>query len=463
MTRRRRLNYTLALGDVALMLISLGLTYSLLGAAGAATAGPGEVFEKLVSVGWMFATSQVAALYVLGLYSPRKAPIDWRYTGQLALAIAAGTALTSGLLFFVPGFVIGRQPLLLNIPILFALLFVWRYAVFRLAATETGRARLALAGGESAVLALIDDIARKSHPDYTVVRAYVTDRAFELSVQPAHAVELAGDFDKLFETDDVQAIAVDLHADWLTKEQIERLMERGFAGVEIHDLATLHKDMMGRVPKTAVDGRQILSKVGTRVANRGAYWRMKRLIDVVVASVGLLLAALPMLVVAALIKATSKGPVFFVQERLGYRRQPFGCIKFRTMRNDAERDTGPVWAGERDPRITRIGGFLRRTRLDELPQLWNVLRGDMALVGPRPIRAHFADLLANEIPYYDIRFTMRPGLTGWAQVNQNYTSSTADQEVKARYELFYLENFSLVMDAYILLKTVRAVVKRRGS
>ena len=462
-TRRRRLNYTLAIGDVVLTIVALGLTYALLGVAGAATAGPRDVFAKLVAVGWIFATSQIAALYVLGLYSPRIAPIDWRYTGQLALAIGAGTALTSGLLFFVPGFVIGRQPLLLNLPILFGLLFPWRYALFRLASQDTGRARLALAGGEAAVLALVDDISRQSHPDYSVARVYLSDRSFAPTSRPIHATELANDFGKFIKARDVQAIAVDLYGDFLTKEQIEHLMERSFEGVEIHDLATLHKEIMGRIPKTAIDGRRILSNVGARIGTRGTYWRVKRLTDIVFAGAALLVAAFPMLAVAILVKATSRGPVFFVQERLGFRRRPFGCIKFRTMVDDAERNTGPVWANDCDTRITRVGNFLRRTRLDELPQFWNVLRGDMALVGPRPIREHFANLLAKEIPYYDTRFTMRPGLTGWAQVNQNYTNSTADQEVKFRYELFYLENFSLLIDAYILLKTIRAVVKRRGS
>ncbi len=462
MTRRRRLNYTLALGDVALTIVALGLTYLLLGAAGAATASPHQVFAKLASVGWIFAASQVAALYVLGLYSPRKAPIDWRYTGELALAIASGAALTSGLLFFVPGFVIGRQPLLLNLPILFALLFTWRYSLFRFASKDTNRVRIALAGGEPAVLSVIDDIARQSHPDYAVTSAYLSERSFAPSVESTHAVELASDFDKFLEARDIQAVAVDLHADWLTKDQIERLIVRSFEGVEFHDLATLHTEMMGRVPRAAVTGRQILDAC-SRVGRRGAYWRAKRLSDIAFATAGLVVAALPILVVAALVKATSKGPVFFVQERLGFRRRPFECIKFRTMLDDAERHTGPVWSSDHDSRITSIGGFLRSSRLDELPQLWNVLCGDMALVGPRPIRAYFADLLAKEIPFYDIRFTMRPGLTGWAQVNQNYAGSTSDQETKFRYELFYLENFSLVMDAYILLKTVRTIVKRRGS
>jgi hypothetical protein len=384
LTRRRRLNYTLALGDVVLTTLALGLAYGLLGIAGAASVDPSDVVEKLASVGWIFVASQVSALYVLGLYTPRKA-IDWRTTGQLALAISLGTALTSGMLFFVPGFVVGRQPLLLTAPLLFGLLFAWRYAVFRKGSREAGRARLALAGGEHAVRGVIEDVARQSHPDYVVVRAYLADadrdRGDEKAPESAPPVERTDDFEKLVNAGDVQAIAVDLQGRWLQQAQVERLLELSFQGVEIHDLGTLHKNLTGRVPREGVDGRTLLANVGTRIASRGAYWRAKRLVDIGFATAGLVVAALPMLAVAVAVKATSRGPVFFVQERLGYRRRSFRCIKFRTMVDDAERETGPVWAGERDPRITAVGEFLRKSRLDELPQLWNVLRGDMALVG----------------------------------------------------------------------------------
>jgi lipopolysaccharide/colanic/teichoic acid biosynthesis glycosyltransferase len=191
--------------------------------------------------------------------------------------------------------------------------------------------------------------------------------------------------------------------------------------------------------------------------------RFLRFLDVLLASAALL-AAIPLLVVIGiLVKLDSPGPMLFVQERLGRFRVPFPCIKFRTMQVDAERRTGPVWACDRDPRITRIGRLLRRSRLDELPQLVNVLRGEMSMVGPRPIRRHFADQLAVLIPGYDRRFDVRPGITGWAQVNRGYAASFDEQAVKFDLDMYYLRHVSVWLYLQIVARTVRAVVRLEGA
>jgi exopolysaccharide biosynthesis polyprenyl glycosylphosphotransferase len=186
-------------------------------------------------------------------------------------------------------------------------------------------------------------------------------------------------------------------------------------------------------------------------------WNMivKRSFDVVSSSLFLLLASPIFALIALLIKLDSKGPLFYLQERVGLDGRPFRLIKFRTMQTDAERGTGPVWASKNDPRKTHVGKFLRRYSLDELPQLVNVLRGDMSIVGPRPERQHFVDQFKHEIPKYLDRHRVKTGMTGWAQVNG--LRGNAPIEERTRYDVYYVENWSLVFDLKIILKTVRAV------
>jgi exopolysaccharide biosynthesis polyprenyl glycosylphosphotransferase len=191
--------------------------------------------------------------------------------------------------------------------------------------------------------------------------------------------------------------------------------------------------------------------------------RCKRLVDLMLASAGLVLLAPLFCLIALAIKVDSPGRVFFVQDRLGRWRKPFRCLKFRTMCEDAERHTGPVWASADDPRITRVGRFLRKSRMDELPQLINVLRGEMSIVGTRPIRHYFADQLAGLIPFYDVRFLEKPGLTGWAQVKYQYSSSFTEQIEKFYYDYYYIRNRSIALDLYIMLLTVAVIVRMKGA
>jgi exopolysaccharide biosynthesis polyprenyl glycosylphosphotransferase len=185
--------------------------------------------------------------------------------------------------------------------------------------------------------------------------------------------------------------------------------------------------------------------------------------DVSVGAVGVLLAVPVMLLVALAIKCTSRGPVLYHQRRVGQHGRVFTVHKFRSMYADAEKGTGAVWARNDDERVTSVGRFLRRTRIDELPQLWNVLKGDMSLVGPRPERPEFVSSLTREIPFYGQRHVVRPGLTGWAQVRYTYGASVEDAMEKLQYDLFYIKNRSIALDLFIAAKTVKTVVMQRGA
>jgi exopolysaccharide biosynthesis polyprenyl glycosylphosphotransferase len=170
-----------------------------------------------------------------------------------------------------------------------------------------------------------------------------------------------------------------------------------------------------------------------------------------------------MLLIAIAIKLDSRGPVLFAQERVGENEETFTLYKFRSMECDAERETGPVWACENDPRITRVGKIIRKLRMDELPQLWNVFQGDLSFVGPRPERPFFVEKLKNIVPYYKERFTVKPGVTGWAQVKYRYGASVEATLEKLKYDLYYIKNMSFIMDLIIIFHTFKIVLLGRGS
>jgi exopolysaccharide biosynthesis polyprenyl glycosylphosphotransferase len=236
-----------------------------------------------------------------------------------------------------------------------------------------------------------------------------------------------------------------------------------FQQKNIYEARSFYQLLTGKFPIFFHDDFGVLLNSEREFFFPGLAAKIKRVFDIVV-SLACLPVATPLILLSAiLIKLDSPGPIFFIQERSGLNEVPFKLIKMRTMVHKAERLYGPQWSSENDPRITRVGKILRKSRLDELPQFINVLKGEMSVIGPRPIRKHFADLLAQEIPYFRLRFLAKPGLTGWAQVNHDYAGSNEGQAEKLQYDLFYLVHQSLPMDLFILLKTIRVMVWAKGT
>jgi sugar transferase (PEP-CTERM system associated) len=255
--------------------------------------------------------------------------------------------------------------------------------------------------------------------------------------------------------------ATDIAADQGRPAVVARLLDSKLRGIRVLDVATFQERYLGRLDLNMIGPTWMLYADGFHGGRVAA--TLKRLLDVV-GSLTLLALALPvMLLTALLIRLDSPGPVLYRQERTGLHGVPFTLLKFRSMRADAEANGTPRWAQARDPRITRVGAFIRMTRIDELPQLLNVLLGEMSLVGPRPERPHFVRQLERSISLYHERTYVKPGITGWAQVNYPYGASVADAREKLSYDLYYVKNRGLLVDILILAATVRVVLFREGA
>lgn len=239
------------------------------------------------------------------------------------------------------------------------------------------------------------------------------------------------------------------------------LLQLRMQGVKIEEATSWLEKISGKIEVDNLYPSWLVFSEGFRRST--AFIVVRRVISIAISLLGLILAAplIPLIILA--IRADSRGPVFYTQTRVGKGGRVFKVVKFRTMRQDAEAASGPKWAGDNDPRVTRVGKFLRSSRLDEIPQLWCVLKGDMAFVGPRPERPEFIEWLSKEIPYYGVRHMVRPGLTGWAQVKYKYGSTIEDSREKLQYDLYYIKNASIGFDLLIMFLTVKIVLLRRGA
>lgn len=242
---------------------------------------------------------------------------------------------------------------------------------------------------------------------------------------------------------------------------VEELLDLRVGGVRVEEATSWLEKISGRIEVEQLYPSWLIFAEGFRFS--GFFRLVRRTVNFSVALAGLIitLPLLPFIVLT--VKLDSLGPVLYRQKRVGRRGKIFYCYKFRTMRVDAEADTGATWATDDDPRITRVGKILRTSRLDEIPQLWCVLKGDMHFVGPRPERPEFVEWLSNEIPYYGVRHVVRPGITGWAQVQYKYGNTLEDAREKLQYDLFYIKNASLGLDLLILLQTIKIVLLGRGA
>jgi sugar transferase (PEP-CTERM system associated) len=324
----------------------------------------------------------------------------------------------------------------------------------------SSRARILIFGAGLAARDVSETLA-KNDPNADIVGFVPGPNEREAAV-PAHLIlALDGTLPVLARRMGVDEIVVALTERRSGSMPLRQLLDCKVSGIKVHDLNTHFEKTLGQIRIDYLNASWLIFGDGF---NQGA-WRtaVKRVFDLFCATLLLVLATPIMLVTALLIKLESPGPVLYRQERTGLNGRSFSIAKFRSMRNDAEKDGKPVWASTNDARVTRVGGVIRKLRIDELPQLINVLVGEMSLVGPRPERPYFVEQLTQEIPFYALRHSVKPGVTGWAQVRYPYGATVEDSQEKLQYDLYYVKNHTLFLDLVVLMETVNVVLTGKGA
>lgn len=458
----KKRQYTLFLGDTIVISLAIFISYSIRVWINLKNPSLYAVFSKISPWQIIVIISHLFTLYLLDQYNLNRIVNTIRSSVMTVLSVWLAGLIISGVFFFFPKYVFGRQVLLIHLVVVSVFVVSWRLLFIRSIARETGTKRLAVIGEGQIVSSFIEDLAHIPNSGYKATSICVSDSLSPGSCSLPIAMGNYGSVLELLDSGEFDALAVDSTCGSLSDNEIRRILQLRLGNKAVYDLPTLYMNLTGKVPLFYIDGRWLLASHGLQGEMSLPYVRAKRFFDFVLALLLIGVTSPLFALIAMAIKMDSKGDVFFVQERLGIERKPFRCCKFRTMVQDAESKSGPVWSKEKDPRITRVGRILRKTRLDELPQFWNVLKGDMSFVGPRPIREHFANRLAEMIPFYGLKFGAKPGLSGWAQVNHDYGGSEEGQLEKFQYELFYIENMSLFLDLLVVFKTVHKMFRGGG-
>lgn len=358
-----------------------------------------------------------------------------------------------GVMYFVPEFLPGKNSALFGVLILTVALFLWRSAYDWLVRKPLFRERVYVVGAGDRAQRLLGGLRRQVLGVDVV--GWTGDLEGEVTRQAvgAHLVAVARE-------KGVHRVIVAMD-DRRGALPVEELLALRLAGVKVEEVTSWLEKISGRIEVEHLYPSWLIFTEGFQPNTLGQI--LRRVLNLTAALAGLIIALplLPLIVLA--VKLDSPGRALYRQKRVGRGGKVFYCYKFRTMRRDAEADTGATWATDDDPRITRVGKFLRMSRLDEIPQLWCVLKGDMHFVGPRPERPEFVEWLSKEIPYYGVRHAVRPGITGWAQVQYKYGNTLEDAREKLQYDLFYIKNASVGLDMLIIFQTIKIVMLGRGA
>lgn len=393
--------------------------------------------------------------YILDAYSVGKE--DFRDTfGRVMAACLLGIICSATASYTFDHWRFERNMLAALFAVSAALCLAWRAAYFRRAPHLTPPSRVLLIGVDRA-----GNVRRLLAED--LPRAEIIGYVGEGDVDPDAGPCLGPPFKALETARKYGVSMLVLLPDAPIDDDIAReLLMAKLRGTMVVDIRSFYEHVAHRLPITQINDEWLLAGDGFSLNTRGALRRLKRALDMLIASLLLVPAAPIMLLTALIVRLESPGPVIYTQKRVGLHEKEFTVYKFRSMRQDAEKN-GAVWAGADDARATRFGRLIRKVRIDELPQIWNVLKGDMSFIGPRPERMEFVRRLEEKIPYYALRHTVKPGLTGWAQVCYPYGASEEDARCKLEYDLYYIKNMSVLLDIKIILKTIGVVLFPKGA
>jgi sugar transferase (PEP-CTERM system associated) len=380
---------------------------------------------------------------------------------RLLQAAGAASIVLAALYFIAPALMIGNGIFVSALFVFLVAILGWRLAFNHVIGSLKLEERVLFVGTGESAKKVARQILDQHDFAYRII-GFIDDDASRIGeriVNPA-IVGTPADIERLIHQHHIDRIVVGL-SDRRGKLPVEELLRAKMAGIRVEDATTTYERVTGKILLDDLRPSWLIFSDGFRVSRLTRM--MKRTIDL---TLSLMMASvtLPLMALTALIIWFDDGrPVLYRQERVGESGRTFVLSKFRSMRKDAEKGGTPIWAKDGDDRITRVGRIIRMTRLDELPQLWNVVRGDMSFVGPRPERPFFVEQLSREIPFYQQRHAVKPGLTGWAQVKYRYGSSLEDAMEKLRYDLYYIKHLSVIFDLTIVFDTVKVVLFRKGA
>lgn len=380
---------------------------------------------------------------------------------RLTRAIGIASIILGLTYFSLPMLLIGQGTFFLSLFFLVFLVVSWRYAYNWMLKRKMLTERVFILGSGKLSRTILDEIDSRPDSGYQITGIIsmnpVSTDQFPETIP--HFI-LNGDLWQLVESHQVKKIVVAMD-DRRGKLPLEELLHCKTNGIPVLEGQSFYEKLAGRILAENINPSSFIFSDGFRKSRLTRF--LKRYAGFILAAIGLLMTLPLTIIIAIAIKLDSRGAVFYKQVRCGERDRAFELWKFRTMVANAEALSGPTWAQENDSRVTRVGRILRKYRLDEIPQMWNVLKGDMSFVGPRPERPEFVQELKNIIPYYSERHTVKPGITGWAQVSYRYGSSVQDALEKLKYDLFYIKNMSLILDLVVIFRTVKIVLHRSGA
>ncbi len=403
----------------------------------------------------------LAAFYLFDLYDFLVMHDRRELVLRLVQALGLAWIALAFSFYTFPGLMLGRGISLIALPLALGLMVSWRVSIHWFLGHPDFGERILIVGSGNLAVELAREVLNRPDAGYRIAGFVGTDaELLGKSLINPRVIGLTEELDAVVKRENIDRIVVAM-GERRGQLPTDKLLQLSLAGeVNIEEGAAFYERLTGRVSLNMLrpswlifTGRGRQAKI-TELSRIAVHW--------LVALIGAILALPLILLTAVLIKLESKGPIFYKQERIGKNGRTFVLTKFRSMRVDAEQD-GPVWASKGDARTTRVGRIIRKARIDEIPQFWNILKGEMSFVGPRPERPHFVAQLAKEIPFYEQRHLIAPGLTGWAQIKYPYGASTEDARQKLQYDLFYIKNQGLILDAIILFETVKIILFGRGA
>lgn len=400
----------------------------------------------------------IFTFYIADLYELDRPFQSVKYIFRFITAIFIAGVITLGAFYFFPKLWFGRGIFVISTALVGILTYLWRliFAFIFRKLLYVQKNIVIIGSGE--LIKKFSEIFESLGP--FKVKGFICERRDNKK----DCQNVLGNYEQLNdivekENIDIVIIAV-THME--NTELLKYALECKMKGISVVDLPSFYEEVTGKVPVELVNDLWLVTTPISGVRKSIYNMKVKRVLDIIFSVLGLIVSLIITIPVAILIKLESKGPVFYRQKRVGLNNRVFECIKFRSMTVDAEKN-GAVWASKNDNRVTRVGKVIRKLRIDEIPQMWNVLKGEMSFIGPRPERPEFVEHLQKVIPYYNLRHSVKPGITGWAQVCYPYGASEEDALEKLKYDLYYIKNLSLFLDFQILLKTAKVVLLGQGA